>query len=270
MTRPVLLDVNRLSVADKRTGNLLVQDVTLALHRGCCTAIVGESGSGKTLLCKSLLGLLPPWLHASGEAMFNGCDIQHLSPKAWLSLRGRQIALIMQDAPSAFDPLYTVGNHLDETLRQHTSLPRAQRRARAERMLDSVGLREVDSVLAAYPHQLSGGMLQRVMIAIALALQPALIIADEPTASLDSITQFDIVQQFIGLQTCTQSAMLFVSHDLALVRALAQFVVVMKDGRVIEQGETERVFTCPEQDYTRTLLDTRRRLSQAFHRIMGT
>ncbi|WP_033577609.1 ABC transporter ATP-binding protein [Dickeya chrysanthemi] len=269
MTPPTLLDINRLAITDKRTGCRLLEGVTLKLHAGCCTAIVGESGSGKTLLCKSLLGLLPPWLQVSGEMMFNGNDLRCLSSQAWRAIRGRRMALIMQDAPGAFDPLYTIGNHFDESLRRHGALTRAQRRACALAQLARVGLRDATAVLAAYPHQLSGGMLQRVMIAIALVSQPALIIADEPTASLDSMTQYDIVQQFIELQKQHDSAMVFVSHDLALVGALAQQVVVMKDGRVVEQGGTERVFTHPEQDYTRHLIDTRRRLSAAFHRIMG-
>ncbi|RNM06341.1 ABC transporter ATP-binding protein [Dickeya undicola] len=269
MTPPVVLEINRLSVADTQKNRVLLNDITLTLHERCCTAVVGESGGGKSLLCRSVLGLLPPWLRVSGETVFRGCDLQQLSSKTWLTIRGKQIALIMQDAVSAFDPLYTVGNHLDETLKQHTALTRAQRRARAKAMLENVGLRDATALLAKYPHQLSGGMLQRVMIAIALASQPALIIADEPTSSLDSMTQYHIVQQFIHLQKNSHSTMLFASHDLALVRALAQYVVVMKDGRIVEQGETERVFTHPEQDYTRSLIDTRRRLSAAFHQVMG-
>ncbi|WP_448623119.1 ABC transporter ATP-binding protein [Dickeya fangzhongdai] len=268
MTPPVLLEINRLSVADTRKGRILLNDITLTLHERCCTAVVGESGGGKSLLCRSVLGLLPPWLRVSGETVFRGCDLQQLSSNAWLTIRGKQIALIMQDAVSAFDPLYTVGNHLDETLKRHTPLTRAQRRARAKEMLENVGLRDAAELLAKYPHQLSGGMLQRVMIAIALASQPALIIADEPTTSLDGITQYHIVQQFIRLQKSSHSAMLFASHDLALVRALAQYVVVMKDGRIVEQGETERIFAHPEQDYTRGLIDTRRRLSLAFNQVM--
>ncbi|UAY97685.1 ATP-binding cassette domain-containing protein [Dickeya dadantii] len=269
MTPPVLLDINRLAVSDARTGCVLLNDINLMLHERCCTAIVGESGSGKSLLCKSLLGLLSPWLRVSGETVFRGRDLQRLSSTAWLTIRGKQMALIMQDAVSAFDPLYTVGNHLDETLKRHTPLTGAQRRDRANTLLENVGLRDVAELLAKYPHQLSGGMLQRVMIAIALASEPALIIADEPTTSLDCITQYQIVQQFIQLQKSGDSAMLFVSHDLALVRALAQYVVVMKDGRIVEQGETERVFAHPEQDYTRGLIETRRRLSLAFNQIMG-
>ncbi|MEI7185966.1 ABC transporter ATP-binding protein [Dickeya dianthicola] len=269
MMTPALLEINRLAVSDTRNGRVLLSDMTLTLPERGCTAIVGESGGGKSLLCKSLLGLLPPWLRVSGETVFRGRDLQRLSSKEWLTVRGQQIALIMQDAASAFDPLYTVGNHLDETLTRHTALTRAQRRVRAQDLLGDVGLRDTAELLAKYPHQLSGGMLQRVMIAIALALQPAFIIADEPTASLDCITQYEIVQQFIHLQKNADSAMLFVSHDLALVRALAQYVVVMKDGRIVEQGETERVFAHPEQDYTRGLIDTRRRLSRAFNQLMG-
>ncbi|WP_226860700.1 ATP-binding cassette domain-containing protein [Dickeya dianthicola] len=200
MTPPALLEINRLAVSDTRNGRVLLSDMTLTLPERGCTAIVGESGGGKSLLCKSLLGLLPPWLRVSGETVFRGRDLQRLSSKEWLTVRGRQMALIMQDTASAFDPLYTVGNHLDETLKRHTALTHAQRRARAQELLGNVGLRDAAELLAKYPHQLSGGMLQRVMIAIALALQPALIIADEPTASLDCITQYEIVQQFIHLQ----------------------------------------------------------------------
>lgn len=264
-----LLNVASLSIADTQSGRRLVSDVQLTLSAGSCTAIVGESGSGKTLVCKSLLGLLSPWLRAEGSIDFNGHSLLTLREAEWRSVRGSDIGFIMQDAASAFDPLYTIGSQFDETLAQSGIKDGGERLGRMREMLARVQLREPDSVLKKYPYQLSGGMLQRVTIALSLAREPALIVADEPTTSLDSITQYDVIQQFIRLQTESLSAMVFVSHDLALVRELAQRVVVMKEGRVVEQGETALLFASPSHDYTRSLIETRRRLSQPLNRLLG-
>ena len=264
-----LLNVASLSITDTQSGRRLVSDVQLTLDVGRCTAIVGESGSGKTLVCKSLLGLLPPWLHAEGEIGFNGRSLLTQREAEWRNVRGREIGLIMQDAASAFDPLYTVGSQFEETLAQSGIKDHGQRLERMREMLGRVQLREPDTVLKKYPHQLSGGMLQRVMIALSLAREPSLLVADEPTTSLDSITQYDVIQRFIRLRTESRSAMIFVSHDLALVRELAQHVVVMKEGRVVEQGDTASLFESASHDYTRSLIETRRRLSQPLNRLLG-
>lgn len=264
-----LLHVASLSVTESQSGRRLVNDVGLTLAAHGCTAIVGESGSGKTLLCKSLLGLLPPGLRAEGEVTFNGRSLLLLRESEWRDLRGSEIGLIVQDAASAFDPLYTVGNQFEETLSQRGIKNGGVRLALMREMLGKLQLRDPDAVLKKYPHQLSGGMLQRVMIALTLACEPRLIVADEPTTSLDGITQYDVIQQFIRLRTESGSAMIFVSHDLALVRELAQRVVVMKEGRVVEQGETARLFASPSHDYTRSLIETRRRLSRPLNRLLG-
>ncbi|SLM62551.1 MULTISPECIES: ATP-binding cassette domain-containing protein [Dickeya] len=262
-----LLSVNNLSVIDRHSGAVKVSGVQWRLGAHDSLGIVGQSGSGKTLLCRSLLGLLPPNLCARGDIQFNARTLHPSSPEQWRDLRGRQIAFIMQEAMSAFDPLCTLGQQLDETLRWQTTLSRAVRHQRAIAMLTQWRLDNPPALLRSYPHQLSGGMLQRVMMALAFASAPALMIADEPTASLDSVTQYEIVQQLRQQLQASRSALLVVSHDLALVQALARRVIVMKEGRIVEQGETTRVFSSPQHEYTRYLVAMRRRLSQPFLRL---
>lgn len=262
-----LLSVNTLSVIDRHSGAVKVDARQWQLCAHDSLGIVGESGSGKTLLCRSLSGLLPPNLCAHGDVQFNGRTLLPSAQASWRALRGRQIAFIMQDAMGAFDPLCTLAQQWDETLRWQTTLSRAARHQRAIAMLTQWQIDNPAALLRRYPHQLSGGMLQRVMMALAFAAAPALLIADEPTASLDSVTQYEIVQQFRQQLQASRSALLLVSHDLALVQALARRVIVMKEGHIVEQGDTARVFSSPQHEYTRYLVAMRRRLSQPFLRL---
>ncbi|PHI32713.1 ABC transporter ATP-binding protein [Budvicia aquatica] len=268
MREDTLLQVKGLSVYDSRYQRTLVNDIHFSLKRHDCIAIVGESGSGKSLLCKSIIGLQSRWLNISGEVQFQRVNLLTLSANQWTAIRGKQIGFVMQDAMSAFDPLYSIGNQITETLSHHFTLSPNELMDRARTLLSNMQLHNIDELWKKYPHQLSGGMLQRVMIALTLASEPVLIVADEPTTSLDCITQYEIIRQFAQWRIEKSTSMIFVTHDLALVRELAQYVVVMKDGHIVEQGITDKIFDAPAHNYTRHLIDTRRRLSQKFNRLI--
>lgn len=274
-----LLTARGLTVRERRTGGVLVDNLDFDLRPGSCLGVVGESGSGKTLSCRALLGLLPPALAAEGSAILAGAsrpgspsgesvDLLKIDPETLRRIRGRRIALIVQQPMTAFDPLCTLGAQFLETLRAHTEDTDRQARTAALDMLRAVRIRDPEEVFDKYPHQLSGGMLQRCLIAIALALRPDIIIADEPTTALDAVSQRDVVEQLIRIREERGTAMLFVSHDLGVVQALAQTLVVMKDGRCVEHGPADTVLHAPEHPYTRYLIRTRLSLTRAFQEAL--
>ena len=256
---PHVLDVRNLRVVQRANGQELVHGVNFTLAAGACLGIVGESGSGKTLTCRSIMGLLPPTLAGEGTAVFNGIDLVHAPAEQMRQLRGSKIAMVLQQPMTAFDPLYTMGAQFRETLAAHGAYTAGQADELAVTMFGRVRLDAPQEVLRSYPHELSGGMLQRCMIALALALEPQLIIADEPTTALDAETQFEVVQRFLELRAQCNTAMIFVSHDLG---------VVMKDGRCVEYGPAETVFNAPQHEYTQYLIRTRLALTRGFEALL--
>lgn len=263
-----LLEVYELTVREPHTGIPLVRDLSFQLESGTCLGIVGESGSGKSLTCLALLGLTPPSLHVSGSIRFDGIDLLRAGREAVRGIRGRRIAMIVQQPMTAFDPLYTMGAQLLETLQATAPLfSEKEGRGRILEALEMMHIRNPLDVLKKYPYQLSGGMLQRCMIAVALLQRPDIIVADEPTTALDSMNQREVVSQFRWIREQFGTSLIFVSHDLGVVRQLAQEVLVMKDGVGVEYGGTE-LFSAPRHSYTRYLVDTRATLSSAFERVM--
>lgn len=255
-----LLEARRVGVRVRATGEPLVTDVSLTLYRGRCLGIVGDSGSGKTLLCRSLLGLLPSTLTAEGQVLFEGTDMLHTEPAEARRRRGTGLGLLLQQSMTAFDPLRTIEAHFLESLREKCGLAAAEARSKAEAYLKRTGL--TADVLHAWPHQLSGGMLQRCMIALTLSLEPSVIVADEPTTAQDACHQFRIVRLLAGLRQ--ERALLIVSHDLAVVQALADDLLIMYEGRCVESGPTAAVLAAPQHACTRRLLEARRALSRPF------
>lgn len=255
-----LLEARGVSVRVRATGEPLVADVSLTLYRGRCLGIVGDSGSGKTLLCRSLLGLLPSSLTAEGQVLFDGTDMLHSEAAEARRRRGTGLGLLLQQAMTAFDPLRTIEAHFLESLREKCGLAAAEARRKAEEYLKQTGL--AADVLHAWPHQLSGGMLQRCMIALTLSLEPSVIVADEPTTAQDACHQFKIVRLLAGLRQ--ERALLIVSHDLAVVQALADDLLIMYEGRCVESGPTAAVLAAPQHACTRRLLEARRALSRPF------
>ena len=233
----------------------LIEDVSLLVRPRELLAVVGESGSGKSITMQSVLGLLPqPMAVTAGRALFEGQDLLTLPQPALRSLRGNRIGMIFQEPMSALHPLLPAGEQIAETLSVHRGASRAAARAEAIRLLDQVRIPQAAERARLYPHQLSGGMRQRVMIAAAIACKPSLLIADEPTTALDATVQAEIMRLLAELQREVGCAVVLITHDMGLVRDLADRVVVMRRGRVLEHGPREEVLQRPRTAYTRTLI----------------
>lgn len=261
-----LLCIQDLSITDVRTNTVLVKNLCFELSLGQMFGIIGESGSGKSLTCKAILGLNPSWLKPSGSILFEGKELIGASEITLRQVRGKKIAMVMQDAINAFDPLYRVGEQMVESLYEVNEKSHARTRSLA--WLFNMGFKEPEVVFRSYAHQLSGGMLQRVMIALALAQETQIIIADEPTSALDVIHQRQMIDIFASLRDEKRS-LLFVSHDLAIVSHLADKVLVMREGEGVECQDTQMLFENPHHDYTRYLIQMRRMLSQRFHQCFA-
>ncbi|USB31761.1 ABC transporter ATP-binding protein [Paenibacillus sp. YPG26] len=264
-----ILEVSNLQILDSLTGKKLVHDSTFQLAHGSCLGIVGESGSGKSLTCRAISRLNKAGLRQSGGIRLGEVQLAELSEREMRNIRGRQICMIVQNGMRAFDPSSVIGVHLRETLTRHFGWSRAEIITRMKASMESVMLKDPISVMNSYPHQLSGGMLQRVMIALALVMEPDVIIADEPTTALDTLSQFEVIEQFVQLRARIGSSVIFVTHDLGIVRKIADEVIVMKDGIIVEQGPTHDIFARPKHEYTRCLVSTRAALNQHFKEIMG-
>ena len=256
--RPIglpLVDVRNLQVRFGEHGTPIIRGINLALHRGECLALVGESGSGKSVTARTLVGLAGVGARISADTLtFADHDLRALNERRWRELRGSRIGFVMQDALGSLDPLRTVGAEIAESLRLHTALKRDQRATKVIDLLRSVGVSEPEIRAQQYPHQLSGGMRQRALIASAIACGPELLIADEPTTALDAAVQMQVLDLLESLRT-TQNAMIVVSHDFAVVSHLADSVAVMHRGVIVEQGPIEAVLRNPQHPYTRSLLD---------------
>ena len=257
MTTP-LLSVRDLSVAFTQGGeeSLAVDRVSFDIERGKTLALVGESGSGKSVSALSVLKLLPypPASHPSGEILFNGRDLLAADETELRKVRGNKITMIFQEPMTSLNPLHTIEDQIAEILSLHRGMGRTQARARTLELLHEVGIREPEKRLNAYPHQLSGGQRQRVMIAMALANEPELLIADEPTTALDVTVQAQILELLDDLKKKNGMSMLFITHDLGIVRRIADTVCVMTNGRIVERGPTSGIFDAPQHAYTRHLL----------------
>ncbi len=249
----LLLDVRNLSLHFGR-GQPVLQHVSFQVQAGETLALVGESGSGKTLSALSILRLVNGAQYSSGQILLQGQDMLTAGDAALQKLRGNVAAMIFQEPMTALNPLHTVEKQISESLRLHQRLSGDAARLRVLELLDRVALPDAPSRLSAYPHELSGGQRQRVMIAMALANSPKLLIADEPTTALDVTVQAQILRLLQDLQKQNGMALLLISHDLGIVRKMAQRLVVLKGGVVVEAGETERVFAAPQHAYTKALI----------------
>jgi len=252
-----LLSVRNLGIRFRQGGNatVAVEGASFEIERGETVALVGESGSGKSVTALSIMRLLPPSAEIpKGEIIFNGKDLLKAKSRELREVRGNDIGIVFQEPMTSLNPLHTIERQVSETLKLHRGLGDQAARARTLELLQKVGIREAESRLGAYPHQLSGGQRQRVMIAMALANEPDLFIADEPTTALDVTVQAQILKLLRELQRETGMAMLFITHDLGIVRRMAKRVCVMTQGRIVEQGATETIFKSPQHPYTRHLL----------------
>ncbi|WP_026263309.1 ABC transporter ATP-binding protein [Paenibacillus sanguinis] len=259
-----LLQVNKLNIRDEKTGRMIVRDASFAVQAHTCLGIVGESGSGKSMTVREILGVNPRWIQSDGEVWFEGRNILQDHEKQRRAIRGRKISMILQDAMTAFNPIEKMGSQMCQTFVQVLKANKREAKRLSLDSLKAMNFSDPAAVYKSYPHELSGGMLQRCMIAIALVLKPSLIIADEPTTALDSINQLEVVKQFQSLKELTGTTLILISHDLGVVQRLADEVIVMKDGEIVENGTVANVFHHPQHPYTQYLVNTRLQLSDSY------
>ena len=254
-----LLEVRDLNVSFRQDGKLTqaVRSVSFTLERGETVALVGESGSGKSVTALSTVSLLGDSAQVSGSVTYDGQQMIGADEAMLRKVRGNDISFIFQEPMTSLNPLHTLERQLSESLALHQGIVGDAARARIIELLDKVGIRDPESRLGAYPHQLSGGQRQRVMIAMALANKPDVLIADEPTTALDVTIQAQILDLLAELKRTENMGLLFITHDLGIVRRIADKVCVMKGGEIVEQGPTAEIFANPQHDYTRKLLGAR-------------
>jgi oligopeptide/dipeptide ABC transporter ATP-binding protein len=248
-----------LAVSDLRIdigGLTIVDGMSFDLQAGHVFGLAGESGSGKTITALSLLGLLPGGARTSGRAMLDGVDLLTLGATTMRKVRGRKVAMVFQDPTSSLHPMLSIEQQMTEHLRYHLGMSRGDARRRAVELLDQVRIPNPDLALRGYPHQFSGGMRQRIQIAMALACEPRLLIADEPTTALDVTVQAGILRLLDRLRRETGLAVMLITHDLGVMSAMADRVTVMYAGRIVEEGPTTDVLRRPRHPYTRGLLDS--------------
>jgi peptide/nickel transport system ATP-binding protein len=258
MSQPIL-SIDGLKTAFHTFGGAVkaVDGVSCAVMEGEVLGVVGESGCGKSVLGFSIMGLVDlPGRVTDGRIMFNGSDLLEARERDLRRIRGREIAMIFQDPMTALDPLFTIRHQMEEGLKLHGNLTRTQRRLRCIELLEEVGIPHPESRINNYPHQFSGGMRQRVLIAIALASNPKLVIADEPTTALDVTIQSQILRLLKRLVSDHNMSLMLITHDLAVVSEMADRIMVMYCGRVVENGPTRQIIDHPAHPYTRGLLDS--------------
>ena len=241
----------------RKASKKLVEDVSFEVHPGECLGILGESGSGKSMTVKSILGLLDKNFQVSGSADFDGHDLLKESKEELRRLRGSRITMVLQNPMTCFDPLYRIGNQMAETFAAHTAWNAQEIRTCCLKILDQMQILNGEEVLEKYPHQLSGGMLQRIMIGIAMALQPELLIADEPTTAIDAVTQYEILEEFVRIKKNKNTAMLFITHDLGAISKVADRILVMNSGQIVDSGDFEHIRNHANDPYTRLLIEKR-------------
>ncbi|MDF2570862.1 MAG: ddpD [Sporomusa sp.] len=272
MTKQPLLSVEGLEVVIKQKDKVVpvVKGISFQIEQGSVLGLVGESGCGKTLTCLALLNLLPVGIQRTGGNIhLGGKVLEGLSSEQWRQLRGDRIALIMQNPMSAFDAIRTIGDHFVETLLSHGKTDAKAAKAIAIEYLERVGLPEANLLLRQYPFELSGGMLQRVIIAIALAQKPDLLIADEPTTALDATSQVQILDLLAAVRREFGTSILLISHDLGVIARLADSVAVMYDGRFVEQASVADIYSQPCHSYTQSLLNARNSIGLSRKRRMS-
>ena len=249
-----MLRVSHLTV--EYEGKPVVSDVSLQVEQGQIVSLVGESGSGKTTVLRTVFGILPPTAVIShGEISLDDKQLLTFTPGQWRNMHGSDFSMIFQDSGAMLNPIRRIGSQFDEYLHTHRKMTKQEARLLEEDLLKKVCLKETKRVLRSYPFQLSGGMRQRVGIAMALAFEPRLLLADEPTSALDVTTQAQIVQQMLQMRNEFKMSILLVTHNIGVAAYMSDHIIVMKDGKVVEEGNRDEILNHPKADYTKALLD---------------
>lgn len=261
-----IIDVQNLQVMlkAKNENKAIVKNVSFNVSAGKCIGILGESGSGKSMMAKAIMGLLDKNFIVSGSVFFEGKEILKENKENLRKLRGNKIAMVLQNPMTCFDPLYRIGNQMAETFAVHTVWSSEEIRIQSVGILERMQIPDPEEILEKYPHQVSGGTLQRIMIGIAMALKPSLLIADEPTTAIDSITQFEILQEFSRIKEEYNTAMIFITHDLGAVSRIADSILVMNQGQVVDKGDLSHILNYGEDAYTRLLVEKRRSVMASY------
>lgn len=267
--RKNIIEVKHLKVIVREEGEetTLLHDSSFVVREGECLGILGESGSGKSLTMQAFMGLLDEHFTISGEVIFEGKDLLKESGESLRRLRGSKLAMVMQNPMTSFDPLLRIEEQVVETFVEHTDWTRSEIVKRALALFDKLQIRDPAEALKKYPHQLSGGMLQRIMIGIALLLEPRLLIADEPTTALDALTQFEVLKEFRKVKD-GGTAMVFITHDLGVASYIADRIVVMNKGRIVDTGTFHEIVDKAKDQYTRLLIEKKTAVMRRYEAIM--
>ncbi|XOB63084.1 ABC transporter ATP-binding protein [Campylobacterota bacterium DY0563] len=262
----MILEIKNLNLffKDKKKDIQILKDVSFKIEKNQCLGILGESGSGKSMLWKSIMGLLDDNFKIEGEVNFQGISLLDMNKEEKRLIRGDKVTIIVQNPMTAFDPLFTLGNQILETFQTHTNKNKKEAEFLAIDILEKMNIIEPLEVLAKYPHELSGGMLQRIMIGLSIALNPSLIIADEPTTAIDSLNQVEIIKELKELREKLQLSMIFITHDLHVLSQVADRIIVMRDGSIVEEGLKEDIINNPQNEQSRYLVQTQKQLFKRF------
>lgn len=252
----------------KRQKRRIVDHVGFEVYPGECLGILGESGSGKSMSLKAVLGLLDKNFRVSGQAIFDEKNLIGFSGEELRKLRGNQIGMVLQNPMTCFDPLYRIGSQMAETFAMHTDWNGEKIRKVSLEVLEQMQIYDGEEVLQKYPHQLSGGMLQRIMIGIAMALSPELLIADEPTTAIDAITQYEILEEFGRIKREKKTAMIFITHDLGAISKVADRIIVMNRGQIVDRGDFHHILRHAKDPYTRMLVEKRLAVMDRYREIL--
>ena len=266
-----VLETKNLQVylTERKEEKQLVKNVSFSVGQGECLGILGESGSGKSMTVKAILGLLDRNFRISGQALFEGKDLLMECKESLRRVRGNQISMILQNPMTCFDPLFRIENQMRETFEVHTDWDRETIWKNSLKILERMKIQEPEEVLKKYPHQLSGGMLQRIMIGIAMLLQPKLLIADEPTMAIDSVTQYEVLEEFLRIRQEVGTAMIFISHDLGAISKVADRILVMNQGKIVDQGNFSHILHDASDEYTRLLVEKRMAVMKKYREMVS-
>ena len=266
-----ILDVKNLHITfeQPKVSKQILEDVSFSVKAGKCLGILGESGSGKSMTTKAILGLLNRDFQISGSAIFEGKDLLQMGDGDLRTLRGSYIGMILQNPMTCFDPLYKIGNQIYETFDAHGIYPRNQYKEEAIKILDKMRIHDPEGVLQKFPHQLSGGMLQRVMIGIAMSMNPRLLICDEPTTAIDSITQYEIIKEFQRIKAESNVGMLFITHDVSVISHIADEVIVLNKGKLVDHGSFSDILKNPKDPYTKLLIEKKLAVADHYKAVLA-